>query len=465
MVVIGAGPGGYVAAIKAAQIGMKTYCIEKDATLGGTCLNIGCIPSKSLLHSSHLYHMAKHGYLNERGIEVAPTLNLGKMMATKVASVKALTSGIAMLFKANNVESINGIGTIVGPNQVDVKKADGSTMSILARNILIATGSEVMPFPGIDIDEKQIISSTGALSLEKVPQKMVVIGAGVIGTELGSVWQRLGAEITVVEFLGHAGGLGIDMEVAKLFQKTLSKQGMKFMMETKVTGAEKIGGKIFVHVENAKSGNSQTLEADALLVSIGRKPYTAELGLENVGIKLDSKGRVPVDERFRTLIPSIFAIGDVIEGPMLAHKAEDEGILCVEGIAGGSTHIDYSCIPSVIYTHPEIAWVGKSEEKIKEENVPYKIGKFPFVANSRAKTMGETDGFVKVIGHKGTDRILGIHIVGPNAGEMIAEAVLAMEYGASCEDIARVCHPHPTLSEAFREANLHAYFGKAINII
>ncbi|TKR95548.1 hypothetical protein L596_009700 [Steinernema carpocapsae] len=463
MVVIGAGPGGYVAAIKAAQLGMKTVCIEKGATLGGTCLNVGCIPSKAMLNNSHYYHMAKHGDLSSRGIEVTPTLNLDKMLKAKETAVKGLTGGIAMLFKANKVGHINGHGTITGPNQVTVKKADGSTEVVNARNILVASGSEVTPFPGIEIDEEQIVSSTGALSLKQVPKKMVVIGAGVIGLELGSVWQRLGAEVTAVEFLGHVGGMGIDMEVSKLFQRTLKKQGMNFQMNTKVTGAKKVDGQIVVSVENAKDGKTQDLDCDVLLVSIGRRPYTANLGLENVGLSLDNRGRIPVNDRYQSSVPSIYAIGDVIAGPMLAHKAEDEGIICVEGIAGGPVHLDYNCIPSVVYTHPEVAWVGKPEEQLKEEGIAYKVGKFPFIANSRAKTNNDVDGFVKVLGDKETDRLLGVHIIGANAGEMIAEATLAMEYGASCEDIARVCHPHPTLSEAFREANLQAYCGKAIN--
>ncbi|EJD74184.1 dihydrolipoyl dehydrogenase [Loa loa] len=463
LVVIGAGPGGYVAAIKAAQLGMKTVCVEKNPKLGGTCLNVGCIPSKSLLNNSLYYHMAKHGEFNSRGVEVEPKLNLDKMMAAKAASVKALTSGIEMLFKANKVKSVSGIATITGKNEVTVKLAAGGDEKFITRNILIASGSEVTPFPALSINEEQIVSSTGALSLKKVPKKMIVIGAGVIGTELGSVWQRLGADVTVVEFLGHAGGMNIDMEVAKIFQRTLAKQGLKFMMNTKVTGGKKEGDLIKINVESAKGGNPQTLEADTVLVAIGRRPYTEGLGIENVGIKLDSKGRVPVSERFQTSVPSIFAVGDVIAGPMLAHKAEDEGILCVEGIAGGTTHLDYNCIPSVVYTHPEVAWVGKSEEQLKSENVEYKVGKFPFMANSRAKTNNDAEGFVKVLGDKETDKILGVHIIGPNAGEMIAEATLALEYGASCEDVARVCHPHPTLSEAFREANLQAFCGKAIN--
>ncbi|VBB30759.1 unnamed protein product [Acanthocheilonema viteae] len=487
LVVIGAGPGGYVAAIKAAQLGINTVCVEKNPKLGGTCLNVGCIPSKSLLNNSLYYHMAKHGEFNSRGVEVEPKLNLDKMMAAKAASVKALTGGIEMLFKANKVRAVNGIATITDKNEVTVKLTGGGEEKITTRNIIIASGSEVTPFPALSIDEEQIVSSTGALSLKKVPEKMIVIGAGVIGTELGSVWQRLGADVTVVEFLGHAGGMGIDMEIAKFFQRTLAKQGMKFMMNTKVTGGGKEGTLVKINVENARGGNPKTLEADTVLVAIGRRPYTEGLGVENVGIKLDSRGRIPVNERFQTSVPSIFAIGDVIAGPMLAHKAEvnlsilsfrehsnsetipsnlklqDEGILCVEGIAGGTTHLNYDCIPSVVYTHPEVAWVGKSEEQLKSENVQYKIGKFPFMANSRAKTNNDAEGFVKILGDKTTDKILGVHIIGPNAGEMIAEATLALEYGASCEDVARVCHPHPTLSEAFREANLQAFCGKAIN--
>ncbi|CAL2039016.1 hypothetical protein CAEBREN_01666 [Caenorhabditis brenneri] len=464
LVVIGGGPGGYVAAIKAAQLGMKTVCVEKNATLGGTCLNVGCIPSKALLNNSHLLHMAQHDFAS-RGIDCTASLNLPKLMEAKSNSVKQLTGGIKQLFKANKVGHVEGFGTIVGPNTVQAKKSDGSVETINARNILIASGSEVTPFPGITIDEQSIVSSTGALSLAQVPKKMVVIGAGVIGLELGSVWQRLGAEVTAVEFLGHIGGMGIDGEVSKTFQRTLSKQGFKFLLNTKVLTATKNGGNIQVEVEGAKDGKKQTLECDTLLVSVGRRPYTEGLGLSNVQIDVDNRGRIPVNERFQTKIPSIFAIGDVIEGPMLAHKAEDEGILCVEGIAGGPVHIDYNCIPSVVYTHPEVAWVGKAEEQLKQEGVAYKIGKFPFVANSRAKTNNDQEGFVKVLADKQTDRMLGVHIIGPNAGEMIAEATLAMEYGASAEDVARVCHPHPTLSEAFREANLAAYCGKAINSI
>uniref|UniRef100_A0A667HBF1 Dihydrolipoyl dehydrogenase, mitochondrial n=1 Tax=Lynx canadensis TaxID=61383 RepID=A0A667HBF1_LYNCA len=413
--VIGSGPGGYVAAIKAAQLGFKTVCVEKNETLGGTCLNVGCIPSKALLNNSHYYHMAHGKDFASRGIEMSEVrLNLEKMMEQKSTAVKALTGGIAHLFKQNK------------------------------------------------IDEDTIVSSTGALS-KKVPEKMVVIGAG-IGVELGSVWQRLGADVTAVEFLGHVGGVGIDMEISKNFQRILQKQGFKFKLNTKVTGAtKKSDGKIDVSIEGASGGKAEVITCDVLLVCIGRRPFTQNLGLEELGIELDPRGRIPVNTRFQTKIPNIYAIGDVVAGPMLAHKAEDEGIICVEGMAGGAVHIDYNCVPSVIYTHPEVAWVGKSEEQLKEEGIEYKVGKFPFAANSRAKTNADTDGLVKILGQKSTDRVLGAHILGPGAGEMINEAALALEYGASCEDIARVCHAHPTLSEAFREANLAASFGKSIN--
>ncbi|ESO02549.1 hypothetical protein HELRODRAFT_184998 [Helobdella robusta] len=465
LVVIGSGPGGYVAAIKAAQLGMKTVCVEKDPTLGGTCLNVGCIPSKSLLNNSHYWHMAKHNDFAIRGIEFNNlTLNLDKLMSQKVAAVKALTGGIAHLFKQNKVRHIEGHGTITGVNEVVVKKNDGSTESVATKNILIATGSEVMPFSGIEIDEKTVVSSTGALSLSQVPKKMIVIGAGVIGVELGSVWSRLGAEVTLIEFLGNIGGFGIDLEVAKHIQRSLTKQGLKFQLETKVLSAVKEGGgNIKVEAEDMKKKQKLQLDCDVLLVCIGRRPYTQNLGLENVKISLDNKGRVPVNKKFQTSVPNIYAIGDVIEGPMLAHKAEDEGVICVEGMVGGSGHIDYNCVPSVVYTHPEVAWVGKSEEQLKEAGIKYKVGKFPMLANSRSKCNMDTDGFVKVLGDQETDRVLGCHIISSVAGELINEAVLAMEYGASCEDVARVCHAHPTVAEALREAHLAAYCGKPIN--
>ncbi|KAJ8301297.1 hypothetical protein KUTeg_020284 [Tegillarca granosa] len=385
-----------------------------------------------------------------------------------VAAIKAAQLGL-------NVTHVKGFGKVTSPNEVTVTKDDGTEEKISTKNILLATGSEVTPFPGIEIDEKQVVSSTGALSLEKVPEKMIVIGAGVIGVELGSVWHRLGAEVTCVEFLGHIGGLGIDMDVAKNFQRILQKQGLKFKLDTKVTSASKDGNNIKVSIEGVKSGKKEELDCDTLLVCIGRRPYTKNIGLEEVGVPLDNRGRVEVNSRFQTKIPSIYAIGDCIQGPMLAHKAEDEGILCVEGICGGAVHIDYNCVPSVIYTHPEVAWVGKTEEQLKEEGVDYVIGKFPLAANSRAKTNDDADGFVKVVADKATDSFISnkkvefiilFSILLLNvAGELINEAVLAMEYGASCEDIARVCHAHPTVSEALREANLQAYCGKAINYI
>ncbi|KAI8322722.1 dihydrolipoyl dehydrogenase [Martensiomyces pterosporus] len=448
-VVIGAGPGGYVAAIKAAQLGQKTACIEKRETLGGTCLNVGCIPSKAMLHNSHLYHEAQHGFA-KRGIDVGEVkLNLPNLLADKEKAVKGLTQGIAFLFKKNNVEWLKGTGTLKSANEIEVSLNDGGKESITAKNIIIATGSEPAPFPGFEIDEKQIVTSTGALSLEKVPEKMIVIGGGVIGLELGSVWSRLGSEVTVVEYL-PAIGAGMDAELAKAFQRSLTKQGLKFKTSTKVIDSEKKDGK-------------ETLEADVVLLSVGRRPYTEGLGLENAGIKPDAKGRIELaDGAFRTSVPNIRVIGDVTVGPMLAHKAEEEGIAAVEHITNGYGHVNYDVIPSVIYTHPEVAWVGKNEQQLKEEGVKYKIGSFPFTANSRAKTIDDAEGLVKIITDAETDRILGAHIIGPNAGEMIAEACLAMEYGGSAEDVARTCHAHPTMAEAFKEACMAAY-SKAIH--
>ncbi|XP_013188398.1 dihydrolipoyl dehydrogenase isoform X1 [Amyelois transitella] len=462
MVVIGSGPGGYVAAIKAAQMGMKTVSVEKDPSLGGTCLNVGCIPSKALLHNSHLYHQAKHDFKNRGIITGDVSFDLNTMMSYKANAVKALTSGIGMLFQKNKVKLLRGVGTIVAPNKVEVKGEKG-VETVNTKNILIATGSEVTPFPGVTFDEKQIITSTGALSLSAVPKKMLVIGAGVIGLELGSVWQRLGADVTAIEFLGSIGGIGIDGEVAKTLHKILAKQGMKFKLNTKVLSVKKEGSTVKVEVEGAKGGNKEVLDCDVVLISIGRRPYTKDLGLDKVGIALDDRGRVPVNNKFQTKVPGIYAIGDCIHGPMLAHKAEDEGIVCIEGIKGMPVHFNYDCIPSVIYTSPEVGWVGKSEEDLKKEGKAYKVGKFPFLANSRAKTNGEPDGFVKVLSDKATDVILGTHIIGPGGGELINEAVLAQEYGAAAEDVARVCHAHPTCAEALREANLAAYSGKPIN--
>merc|ERR1712042_326354 len=400
-----------------------------------------------------------------RGIEVGQlSLNLEKMMGEKKKAVGALTGGIKMLFKGNKVTHLEGHGKITGPNQVSVVGPNGDVTEVVnTKNIMIATGSEVTPFPGIEMDEERVVSSTGALSLKEVPEKMILIGAGVIGVELGSVWSRLGSQVTAIEFLGHVGGMGIDMEVSKNFQRICTKQGLKFKLNTKVTGARKEGDKVKVSIEGVKDGKTDELEADVLLVCVGRRPYTDNLGLEEMGIERDDRGRIPVNSRFQTVIPSVYAIGDCIHGPMLAHKAEDEGIIAAEGMLGGPVHIDYNCVPSVIYTHPEVACVGKSEEDLKSEGVEYSVGKFPFAANSRAKTNNDTDGFVKVLSEKNTDKLLGTHIIGPGAGEMINEAALAMEYGASCEDIARVCHAHPTCSEALREANLAAWSGKAIN--
>ncbi|KAI5834011.1 dihydrolipoyl dehydrogenase [Schizophyllum commune Tattone D] len=464
VVVIGGGPGGYVAAIKSAQLGLKTACIEKRGALGGTCLNVGCIPSKSLLNNSHMYHQAQHD-MERRGIDIqGVSLNLGNLMKAKDASVTGLTKGIEFLFKQNGVEYIKGAGSFVSPTQIKVALNEGGETEVGAKNVIIATGSEVAPFPGgsITIDEEQIVSSTGALALKEVPQKMVVIGGGVIGLELGSVWSRLGAEVTVVEFLGGIGGAGIDEEVAKQFQRLLAKQGLKFKLNTKVTSAEKKDGKVVLAIEGAKDGKSDSLDADVVLVAVGRRPYTQGLNLEAIGLETDNKGRIVIDSQFNTSVPNIKCIGDVTFGPMLAHKAEEEGIAAVEYIKAGHGHVDYAAIPAVVYTHPEVAWVGKTEQDLKAEGVKYSVGKFNYTANSRAKTNLDTDGFVKILTEKETDRILGVHIIGPNAGEQIAEGVLAMEYGASSEDVARTCHAHPTLSEAFKEACMAAH-AKAIH--
>ncbi|WFD29554.1 dihydrolipoyl dehydrogenase [Malassezia sp. CBS 17886] len=461
VVVIGGGPGGYVAAIKSAQLGMKTACIEKRGSLGGTCLNVGCIPSKSLLNNSHIFHNTQHD-LKSRGIDVKDvSLNLDAMLKAKDGAVTALTKGVEGLFKKNKVDYFKGTGSFASPTTVDVKLLDGGETQVHGKNIVIATGSEVTPFPGIEIDEERIVSSTGALSLAKVPEHMVVIGGGVIGLELGSVWSRLGAAVTVVEFQDAIGGPGMDSEVAKQFKRTLEKQGIKFLMGTKVTGIDK-GDTLTLHAENVKTEKPIELSADVVLMSIGRRPVTEGLNLEAIGVELDKRGRVIVDDQYNTSCKGVRCLGDVTFGQMLAHKAEDEGIAVAEFIKDGYGHVNYDVIPAVVYTHPEIAWVGKSEEQLKEEGVAYKVGKFPFMANSRAKTNSDTEGFVKFLVEKDTDRILGVHIVGPNAGEMIASACLAMEYSASAEDVARTCHAHPTLSEAFKEAALASY-SKPIN--
>ncbi|GAA5862381.1 hypothetical protein JCM8547_007622 [Rhodosporidiobolus lusitaniae] len=464
VVVIGGGPGGYVAAIKAAQLGLKTACVEKRGSLGGTCLNVGCIPSKAMLNNSHIYHQTTHD-LKTRGIDVSGvSLNLPVMLDAKNKSVKALTGGIEYLFKKNKVDYVKGTASFASATQIDVALLDGGNTQLTTKNTIIATGSEVTPFPGIEIDEKQIVSSTGALDLQQVPEKMVVIGAGVIGLELGSVWSRLGAKVEVVEYLGAIGGAGMDGDVAKNFQKILSKQGLKFNLNTKVMGAEKKDGKVFLEVEGAKDGKKSTIEADVVLVAIGRRPYIEGLNLDKIGVEVDNRNRVVIDSQYNTSVPGVKCIGDVTFGPMLAHKAEDEGIAAVEYIHSNFGHVNYGVIPSVVYTHPEVAWVGKTEEDCKAEGIEYKTGQFPMSANSRAKTNADADGFVKVLVEKSTDKILGAHIIGAVAGESIAEFALALEYGASGEDVHRTVHAHPTVSEALKEAAMAASTGKAIHI-
>lgn len=462
LVIIGGGVAGYVAAIKAGQAGLKVTCIEKRGTLGGTCLNVGCIPSKSLLNNSALYHQILHDTKN-RGIDVGDVkLNLAQMMKAKETSVSSLTKGIEFLFKKNNVEYIKGTGAFQDEHTVAVNLLDGGETSVKGKNIIIATGSEATPFPGLTIDEEKVITSTGAIALQKVPKKMVVIGGGIIGLEMGSVWSRLGAEVTVVEFLGQIGGPGMDAEISKMTQKLLTKQGMKFKLNTKVMSGDDSGESVKINVEAAKGGKEEMLDADVVLVAIGRKPYTTGLGAENIGLETDDKGRLVIDQEYRTKLPHIRVIGDCTFGPMLAHKAEEEGVAAIEFITKGYGHVNYGAIPSVMYTHPEVAWVGQNEQELKAAGVKYKSGSFPFSANSRAKTNLDTDGMVKFLADAETDRILGIHIIGSNAGEMIAEGTLALEYGASCEDVARTSHAHPTLSEAFKEAAM-ATFDKAIH--
>ncbi|KIW69526.1 dihydrolipoyl dehydrogenase [Phialophora macrospora] len=457
VVFIGGGVAGYVGAIKAGQEGLKTACIEKRGMLGGTCLNVGCIPSKSLLNNSHLYHQILHD-TKKRGIDVGEVkLNLAQMMKAKDDSVTGLTKGVEFLFKKNGVDYIKGTGAFVDDHTIAVNLLDGGETQVRAKNIVIATGSESTPFPGLEVDEKKVVTSTGALALTEVPKKLVVIGGGIIGLEMASVWSRLGAEVTVVEFLGQIGGPGMDAEVAKQAQKILTKQGLKFKLNTKVTAGDPSGSGVKIEVEAAKGGKNETLDADVVLVAIGRRPYTAGLGLENIGIEMDERKRLVIDQEYRTKIPHIRCIGDVTFGPMLAHKAEEEAVAAVEYIKKGFGHVNYGAIPSVMYTHPEVAWVGQSEQDLKAQKVNYKVGTFPFTANSRAKTNLETDGFVKFLSDAETDRILGVHIIGANAGEMIAEATLALEYGASSEDVARTCHAHPTLAEAFKEAAMATY--------
>jgi dihydrolipoamide dehydrogenase len=462
LIVIGTGPGGYVCAIRAAQLGMKVAVVEKDKTFGGTCLNVGCIPSKAMLHASELFDEAGHAF-GKMGIKVGtPVLDLAAMLKFKDEGVDGNVKGVAFLFRKNKIEAHVGVGRIVAPGKVEVKAADGAISTLEAKAIVIATGSDVARLKGITIDEKRIVSSTGALSLAKVPQRLLVVGAGVIGLELGSVWRRLGAEVMVVEFLDRIVP-GIDNEVARQFQRILEKQGIVFKLASKVAAIDSSGPVLKASVEPAAGGAAQQIGADVALIAIGRVPYTAGLGLEAIGLKLDNRGRVPVDGHFATAVPGIYAIGDVIAGPMLAHKAEDEGVAVAEIIAGKAGHVNYDIIPNVIYTSPEVASVGKTEEELKAAGISCNIGKFPFTANGRAKANHQTDGFVKILADAKTDRVLGVHIVCSDAGNMIAEAAVAMEFGASAEDIARTCHAHPTLPEAVKEAAL-AVDKRAIHI-
>ena len=452
VIVIGGGPGGYVCAIRAAQLGLKTACVESRGALGGTCLNIGCIPSKSLLNLSENFHKAKKDF-NNQGIEISDIkLNIEKMMSNKNKSIQTLTKGVEFLFKKNKVTYLKGKGVLFSSNDVVVYN-DNKKENFKAKNIVIATGSDVATIPGITIDEKNIVSSTGALSLDKVPKKLVVIGGGYIGLEMGSVWSRLGSEVTVIEYLDHITP-GMDKEISKEFQKILNKQGIKFRLNSKVNSVYRHSNSLIVEFTDNKTSKTEKAEADKVLVAVGRKPYTEGLNLSKIGIKKDKKGRIEVNEKLQTSVKNIYAIGDVIKGPMLAHKAEDEGIAVAEVIAGQAGHVNYDVIPGVIYTSPEVATVGKTEEQLKSEKISYKVGKFPFLANSRAKVNNETDGFVKILADDKTDKVLGVHIIGSHCGNMIAEMALAMEFGASAEDIARTCHAHPTHTEAIKEAAL-----------
>ncbi len=452
LIVIGGGPGGYVCAIRAAQLGLKTACVESRGSLGGTCLNVGCIPSKSLLNLSENFHKAKKDF-NQQGIEIdGIKLNIEKMMSNKNKSIQVLTKGVEFLFKKNKVTYIKGKGVLFSKNDIVVYNNDQKT-NYKSKNIVIATGSEVVSLPGIDIDEENIISSTGALSLNKVPKKLAVIGGGYIGLEMGSVWSRLGAEVTVIEYLEHITP-GMDREISEEFKKILLKQGIKFKLGSKVNSVKKTNKGVLINFTELKNSKEDSLEFDKVLVSVGRKPYTEGLNLSKVGIKKDKKGRIEVNKKLQTTVKNIYAIGDVIKGPMLAHKAEEEGIAVAEILAGQAGHVNYDVIPGVIYTSPEVATVGKTEEQLKDENKSYKVGKFPFMANSRAKVNNETEGFVKILADSQTDKVLGVHIIGPHCGDMIAEMALAMEFGASAEDIARTCHAHPTHTEAIKEAAL-----------
>lgn len=461
LVVIGGGPGGYVAAIRAAQLGMNVACVEKRGSLGGTCLNVGCIPSKALLQSSHHYETASkefatHG-IKTSGLEV----DLEAMLQRKEKVVGDLTKGIEFLFKKNKVTYIQGTGVLAGAGKINVTLLEGGEQQLTASNILIATGSDVAPLPGVEIDEKQIVSSTGALSLDKIPSSMIVIGGGVIGLELGSVWRRLGAEVTVVEFLDTLLP-GMDLDIRKQMQRTMKKQKMKLKLSSKVTAASKDENGVSLTVESLKKGESETLQADVVLVAIGRIPYTNGLGLNDVGVATDEKGFIQVDDHFKTSVEGVYAIGDVIGGAMLAHKAEEEGVAVAELLAGKPGHVNYKAIPGVVYTWPEVASVGRSEDGLKRDGIAYNVGKFPFSANSRARASGDSEGFVKILADAESDKVLGVHMVGPGAGELIAEAVSVMEFGGSAEDIARTCHAHPCLSEAVKEAALDVD-GRAIH--
>jgi len=450
-IVIGGGPGGYVCAIRLAQLGKKTACVEYRGTLGGTCLNIGCIPSKNLLNLSENFQKAKN--FSKLGIEISDIkLNLDKMMKNKDKAVTVLTKGVEFLFKKNKVSYFKGFGSFVSDKKIKIKSSEGKETEIEGKNIIIATGSEPSKMPNINFDEERIVSSTGALSLKKVPKKMIVIGGGYIGLEMGSVWSRLGSDVHVIEFLDHITP-GMDKEISNEFMKILKKQNIKFHMSTKVEKITKKGENVEIETSNSK-GEKSSHDCDVALISIGRKAFTNNLNLEKIKLKTDEKGRVKVDKNFKTDKKNIFAIGDVIQGPMLAHKAEEEGIAVAEIIAGQSGHVNYDLIPGVIYTSPEVATIGKTEEQLKKQNISYKIGKFPFMANSRAKAIDEPEGFVKILADNSTDKVLGVHIIGPHAGEMIAEMAVAMEFGASSEDIARTCHAHPTFSEAIKEAAL-----------
>jgi dihydrolipoamide dehydrogenase len=453
LIVIGTGPGGYVCAIRAAQLGQKVAVVEKRATHGGTCLNVGCIPSKALLHASEMFEEAGHSFA-KMGIGVGtPKLDLAALMTFKDEGVDGNVKGVEFLLKKNKIDSVHGTGRIAGPGKVEVKGADGKTQMLETKAIVIATGSDVAKLKGVDIDGKRVVTSDQAIALDKVPQRLLVIGAGVIGLELGSVWRRLGSQVTVVEFLDRILP-GMDNEVCRQSQRILEKQGIVFKLGSKVTGVDSSGAVLKAKVEPAKGGAAETIEADVVLVAIGRVPYTEGLGLDEAGVKKDNRGRVIVDTHYATSVKGIYAIGDVIAGPMLAHKAEDEGMAVAEILAGQAGHVNYDVIPGVIYTFPEIASVGKTEEELKEAGVAYNAGKFPFTANGRAKANHQTDGFVKILADAKTDRVLGVHIVGSDAGNMIAEAAVAMEFGAAAEDIARTCHAHPTLPEAVKEAAL-----------